>query len=90
MADCLLDTVLVEAPDMNSSDIEVEISALFARQCLVDAIAHGEAQLEELMELFVDQGYDPEAYLEQVDENLTLYFNSNPVVSGGLFLPLVA
>ena len=89
MIDCLLDTVLVEDDDMNSSDIEGEISALFARQQLIDAIVHGESSLEELMDLFVDQGHDPEAYLEQVDENLTLYFNSNPVVSGGLYLPLL-
>jgi hypothetical protein len=89
MIDCLLDTVLVEDDDMNSSDIEGEISALFARQQLIDAIVHGESSLEELMELLTDQGHDPEAYLEQVEENLTLYFNSNPVVSGGLFLPLV-
>jgi hypothetical protein len=89
MDDFVLATTLIEHPDFSASDQRAEIEALFARQYLIDAIAHGEAHLEELMELFVDQGHDPEEYLAQVDENLTIFFDSNPVVGGDLYLPLI-
>jgi hypothetical protein len=83
----LLDTTLVEHPEFDGSDVDREIAALFQRQVLIDRIAHGEADWEELGDLLSDQGYDGEDYLESVDQKLTLFFESDPAVSGGLYLP---
>jgi hypothetical protein len=62
---------------MSQSEIQKEISQLYQRQKLIDAVARGEASASDLCELLAEHMIDVDQYVEDVVENVEMITGVN-------------
>lgn len=70
-------TFLTPHPDLSPGELQAEISRLYERQKAIDAMVHGELDLESLLDLLEDHEIDPEQWINTSISNIEYLMNND-------------
>ena len=63
-------TFLTPSPDWSPSELQAEVARLYERQKAIDAMIHGELDIETLLDLLENHGIDPEQWIDTSIKNI--------------------